>query len=142
MSVCLCPGVYLENLEEDPHGVVQEGLVLRVPNDDVEAVAQLLDRLQLVLILGLNKGLLVEGQEDRRRREDKRTGGQEDKGGQEDRRTGGQRTGGQEDRRTEGQEDKRTRGQEDKRTRGQEDKRTGGQENKRTRGQEDKRKRG
>ncbi len=44
---------YLEDLDEDPHGMVEEGLVLRMSDNKVKAVAQLLHRLQLVLILRL-----------------------------------------------------------------------------------------
>ncbi len=44
---------YLEDLDEDPHGMVQEGLVLRMGDNEVKAVAQLLHRLQLVLVLRL-----------------------------------------------------------------------------------------
>jgi hypothetical protein len=44
---------YLEDFDEDPHGMVQEGLVLRMGDNEVKAVAQLLHRLQLVLVLRL-----------------------------------------------------------------------------------------
>ncbi len=44
---------YLEDLDKDPHGMVQEGLVLRMGDNEVKTVAQLLHRLQLVLVLRL-----------------------------------------------------------------------------------------
>jgi hypothetical protein len=44
---------YLEDLDEDPHSMVEEGLVLRMGDNEVKAVAQLLHRLQLVFVLRL-----------------------------------------------------------------------------------------
>ena len=49
-TVCLG---YLEDLDEDPHGMVEEGLVLRMGDNKVKAVAQLLHCLQLVFVLRL-----------------------------------------------------------------------------------------
>ena len=46
-------GALLEQLQEDAHRVVQERLVLRVPDDHIEAVVELLGSLQLAFIFSL-----------------------------------------------------------------------------------------
>ena len=48
---------HLENFEKYPHGVVEECLVLGMTNYDVEVVAELLHRFQLVLIFRLKYGV-------------------------------------------------------------------------------------
>ena len=56
LDVQLCYEVacaLLEQFQEDSHGMVQESLVLCVPNDDIKAVIQLLSCLQLAFIFSL-----------------------------------------------------------------------------------------